>query len=161
MARGCLDECDGCGCSCDCGCMESIKTRRNFISASLAGILFAVGWCFLIDGTVMSNIDNKFQAIGVMSTIGLFMVNAVSNDQLSGGDMYDGGRCGPAAIKVWFIIGLVLSFGALIGACWVMAEYFRDEIPDNTYGGTALFLQNLLIFLASLIYKFGRTDESW
>jgi hypothetical protein len=59
-----------------------------------------------------------------MSTIGLFMVNAISTDQLNGSDMYTSGRCGSAAIKVWFITGLVLSFGSIIAACWAMALYY-------------------------------------
>ena len=32
--------------------------------------------------------------------------------------------------------------------------------PDVTYPGVAIFLQNVCIFLASIVYKFGRTEDS-
>jgi hypothetical protein len=38
---------------------------------------FALGWWFLIDGTVNDNIQKKHQAIGTMSTVGMFMYVAV------------------------------------------------------------------------------------
>ena len=33
--------------------------------------------------------------------------------------------------------------------------------PAHTYPGVAFFLQNLFIFLASCVYKFGRTEDMW
>ena len=37
----------------------------------------------------------------------------------------------------------------------------RTFIPTITYPGVAIFLQNFLIFVASLVYKFGRSEELW
>jgi len=37
----------------------------------------------------------------------------------------------------------------------------RTFVPTITYPGVAIFLQNFLIFLASLVYKFGRSEELW
>ena len=33
--------------------------------------------------------------------------------------------------------------------------------PSTSYPGVAFFLQNLFIFLASVTYKFGRTEDMW
>jgi hypothetical protein len=33
--------------------------------------------------------------------------------------------------------------------------------PKFTYPGVAIFLQNVLIFAASLVYKFGRSEDLW
>jgi len=37
----------------------------------------------------------------------------------------------------------------------------RTFVPTITYPGVAIFLQNFLIFVASLVYKFGRSEELW
>ena len=39
--------------------------------------------------------------------------------------------------------------------------YGRTFVPTLTYPGVAIFLQNFLIFVASLVYKFGRSEELW
>jgi hypothetical protein len=89
---------------------------------------------------------------------------------------------------MWFFVGFLLGFGSLIGAFWVLfGEYvFRGEPvypfgaellvanrrtiadpnagtfqPKATYPGVAIFLQNAFIFFASLIYKFGRSEDLW
>jgi hypothetical protein len=36
-----------------------------------------------------------------------------------------------------------------------------DFAPKSTYPGVAFFLQNLFIFLASVAYKFGRSEDMW
>ena len=33
--------------------------------------------------------------------------------------------------------------------------------PDVTYPGVAIFLQNSCIFIASLVFKFGRVEDNW
>jgi len=37
----------------------------------------------------------------------------------------------------------------------------RTFVPTITYPGVAIFMQNFLIFVASLVYKFGRSEELW
>lgn len=37
----------------------------------------------------------------------------------------------------------------------------RTFVPTLTYPGVAIFLQNFLIFVASLVYKFGRSEDLW
>ncbi|EGD76885.1 hypothetical protein PTSG_08232 [Salpingoeca rosetta] len=158
-SRGCLDE--GCeNCCTGCGeCCPALAQYRNPISSVAAGILFAVGWWFMIDGTVNDSIEDKHQAIGVMSTLGLFMVNAISAEMLSG-DVYTDGCLGTAGARVWLLLGLVMSFGSLIAATWVMIEQYIKQGQD--YAGACVFLQNSLIFISSLVFKFGRgSDSSW
>lgn len=42
---------------------------------------------------------------------------------------------------------------------------FPDETntfkPNYDYPGVAIFMQNALIFAASLVYKFGRAEDLW
>jgi hypothetical protein len=37
----------------------------------------------------------------------------------------------------------------------------RTFVPTITYPGVAIFMQNFLIFVASVVYKFGRSEELW
>lgn len=46
-------------------------------------------------------------------------VNTVSNGQVRG-DMYTDGCIGPYGARIWLFLGLMLSFGSLIGACWIL-----------------------------------------
>ena len=48
-------------------------------------------------------------------------VNTVTNGQVRG-DSYDGGCLGGFGAKIWFFLGLMLSFGSLIGACWILFD---------------------------------------
>jgi hypothetical protein len=56
---------------------------------------------------------------------------------------------------------------ALIGSCWILfGEYvmFNDEArktfnPTHVYPGVAFFLQNLFIFLSSLVFKVYQTQS--
>ena len=41
----------------------------------------------MIDATAVDNVEDKHQAIGVMSTVGLFMVNAISAEMINS-DLY-------------------------------------------------------------------------
>lgn len=76
--------------------------------------------------------------------------------------------------RVWLVIGLVMSFGSLIAAIWMAVLYIDDgthllhnlvhikltSSPGDSYAGICLILQNVLIFTASFIFKFGRGDTS-
>lgn len=87
------------------------------------------------------------------------MVNTVSNEMLNGTG-YDGGACGPSGIKIWLFTGFVLGFAAMIASVWLMiGEYTEDDGKQSQ--GIGLLLQNVMILLASLIYKFGRNEESF
>ena len=69
--------------------------------------------------------------------------------------------------KIWFFFGFLMGFGSLIGAGWILfGEYlFYDEqytnfAPESMWPGFAFFLQNLFIFISSVIYRFGRSEEN-
>ena len=104
----------------------------------------------------------------MFASISLFMVNAVRNSLLRG-DGYTDGCLGAVGARIWFFFGLMMGFGSLIGGCWILfGEYvYVSDNPNNTfrpestYPGVAFFLQNLFIFLASLLYKFGRVEDTW
>ncbi|XP_059087919.1 transmembrane protein 50B-like [Tigriopus californicus] len=146
----------------------NITERRNKLSSILAGLLFFLGWWIAIDAAVCYHDDmlNIFHICGVFGSLSMFMVTGVSNGQLRG-DSYTTGCIGMRGARVWFFIGFLMGFGALIGASWILfGEYLvRSEKntfhPKTTYPGFAIFFQNALIFFSCVIYKFGRSEELW
>lgn len=137
--------------------------RRNAVASVVAGILFSAGWWVMIDAAVVyakpEQLNPAFHTCGVFSTLAFFMINAVSNAQVRG-DSYESGCLGRTGARVWLFIGFMLMFGSLIASMWIL---FGAYVTQNTdvYPGLAVFFQNALIFLSTLIYKFGRTEELW
>ncbi|XP_065052447.1 transmembrane protein 50A-like [Rhopilema esculentum] len=150
---GCLDGIHCPHIEIDCG------EKRNQIASVVAGGLFFIGWWFAIDTAANDPLTNKtFHLCGVASTIALFMVNAVSNAQVRG-DSYEAGCLGQTGARIWLLIGFIMGFGGLIGACWVLfGAYVVTGVPDP-WPGVAIFLQNSFIFFSALVFKFGRTED--
>jgi len=160
--------------------MEWLQRHRNLITSVVSGVLFFTGWWLAIDAAVCYTDKNElrdvFHICGVFATISMFMVNGVSSATLENPDAYTDGCLGVRGARIWFFFGCLMGFGSLIGASYILfGEYIalsnkstegeEDGVntfnPTHTYPGVAIFLQNLFIFMASLIFKFGRSEESY
>lgn len=98
--------------------------------------------------------------LGILGTISLFMVNSVSQAQLNGDVGYSGGCMEARGARIWIFIGYVLGFAAIIAAIWVMVASFNSaDGKESNWPGVSLLLQNVCIFVSSLVYKFGRSDQ--
>jgi len=106
-----------------------------------------------------ADMNHAYHTCGVMATIAMLMVNTVSNSQITGDSSYEEGCMGGLGVKIWFFVGLMLNFGALIGACWILFEGYVVPGKAPMYPGVAVFLQNFFIFVASLLFKFGRSNQ--
>lgn len=95
---------------------------------------------------------------GVFSTLGFIMFNSISVSMIDN-DGYTDGACGSAGARVWLIIGLMMSFGGFIAGTWLMAAQYLEKSDRSDYAGVCLFMQNFLILLSSMVFKFGRTSE--
>ena len=85
----------------------------------------------------------------------------VSNGQIRG-EQYSEGCLGQQGARGWFFVGLILGFTSLISSSWILFEaYVIPPAVTNKWPGVGLFMQNLLIFLSSLLYRFGRSEELW
>ena len=54
-----------------------------------------------------------------MKIIFHFRINSVSNEQISGDGMTDG-FLGTRGSRAWFFVGMLISFGSLFAACWIL-----------------------------------------
>ncbi|VDN03130.1 unnamed protein product [Thelazia callipaeda] len=153
---GCLDQF-----SCD----INWDLKRNAIASCISSALFFMGWWLMIDTaaiyTPVGQWNNVYIVVTVCGTIAMFMVNAVSNSQIRG-ESFNESILGTKGSRLWLMLGFVFSFASLVAALWIMfADYVLVTGDHPTWPGVALFFHNFLIFMASLIYKFGRTEELW
>ncbi|KAK4884652.1 hypothetical protein RN001_000923 [Aquatica leii] len=138
-------------------------SRRNAIASMVSGFLFFVGWWVIIDAASVypGTVEAGYHMCGVVGTISLIMVNSVSNAQIRG-DAYEGGCLGPRGSRVWLFLGFVLGFASVIASCWILfANFVGSTVSTSQWPGVGLFLQNALIFISSLIFKFGRSEDLW
>uniref|UniRef100_T1DFB8 Putative plasma membrane protein n=1 Tax=Psorophora albipes TaxID=869069 RepID=T1DFB8_9DIPT len=136
--------------------------RRNIVSTLVASFLFFTGWWIAIDTASVhpKSWDFSYYICGILATISFFMVNSISNEMLHGGAAYTGGVLGESGIKVFLFIGFVLGFASIIAAIWIMiAEFAVNDDKMDKGPGYALLVHNIFIFMASLIYKFGRHSD--
>ena len=77
------------------------------------------------------------------------------------GDSYQEGCFGQTGARVWLFIGFMLAFGSLIASCWILFGVYVAPQKVPIWPGIAVFMQNLLIFFATLVFKFGRSEDLW
>ena len=123
------------------------------------GTQFFSGWWIIID--VGSRYDSEsfhgaFYLLGIFGTISFIIVNSISNSQLRE-DGYD--TTSPRAAKGCLLLGFIFGFSALTGSVWILIAEYASGKYANAYPGVALLIQNVLIFLGSLTFKFGRVEE--
>ncbi|ENN74538.1 transmembrane protein 50B [Dendroctonus ponderosae] len=140
------------------GCLWFEGNRKNAYASMVAGLLFFTGWWIIIDSETVhpGQIPAGYWMCGVAGTVSLIMVNSVSN-ALMRGDSYDGGCMGTRGARVWIFLGFVMGFAAVIASCSIMLTVYTNR--DLKSPGVALFLQNTLICIASILFKFGRSED--
>ncbi|CDW52378.1 transmembrane protein 50A [Trichuris trichiura] len=142
------------------------REKRNSIASIASGILFFIGWWIIIDvaAAYPSNTPEGFlhayYTCGVLSTISMIMLSSVSNSQVLGEAMSES-FLGTRGARLWLLLGFVIGFCSLIASIWILFSDFVVKDVEHQSRGVALFLQNLFIFLASLLYKFGRSEDAW
>lgn len=149
-----------------CGCCESLEIgeKRNLIASVVSGALFSTGWWVIINACITydkTELPDAVHACGAIATLAFFMVNAVANGQIRG-DMYSDGCLGTAGARVWLLLAFLLCFGALIGSLWILfGVYVVNTTQPSPNPGIAVFIQNFLLFSATMVFKFGRSEELW
>lgn len=141
---GCLDSVD-----CDCEFREKAaewcKKSRNFIASIIAGTLFGIGWWLIIDFAALYSepLYAAYFICGVMSTVGLFMVNAISTQQVTGtDDFYTEGCLGKRGARVWMFFGFLFTFGGLVGSLWILIQKFLVVAAENSGGNHCITTSN-------------------
>ncbi|PAA82158.1 hypothetical protein BOX15_Mlig032037g1, partial [Macrostomum lignano] len=147
---------------CDC---SAVRPYRNLISSILGGCLVSIGWWIMIDAAAgypsQSEMHHAVHTCGVLATVAVFMVNSISNGQVTGSDTYTDGCFGQNAARLWLFLGFILAFGSLIASVWILFGVYVGPQKSPMWPGVAIFLQNGFIFAGNMIFKFGRSEELW
>ncbi|KAI6202787.1 hypothetical protein M3Y94_00480600 [Aphelenchoides besseyi] len=152
---------------CCVACWTFLLIVNRFLLPSQINLLnnakkfFSLGIWLYIDtaaSTGKADWNNVYVLVTIASCIAMFMVNAVSNVHLQ--ESY-ASEPNPGA-RLWMMFAFILSFSSLVAALWLMfSDYVLRQGNDPKWPGVSLFLNNFLIFCASLVYKFGRTEENF
>uniref|UniRef100_A0A2K6UXY1 Transmembrane protein 50B n=1 Tax=Saimiri boliviensis boliviensis TaxID=39432 RepID=A0A2K6UXY1_SAIBB len=115
----------------ECECIDWSE-KRNAVASVVAGILFFVGWCSMIDAAVViprpEQLNHAFHTCGIFSTLAFFIINFVSSVQVRG-DSYESSCLGKTGAQVWLFIGFMLMFGSLIASMWILFGAYVTETP--------------------------------
>ncbi|XP_015781391.1 transmembrane protein 50A [Tetranychus urticae] len=139
----------------------NLSEKRNAVASIIAGVLFFTGWWIIIDVNSLFGSEDfslGYHVCGIFATVSLFMINAVSNGQVRG-ESYNTGFLGQKAARTWLFVGFVLGFSSIIAATWILFAAYVIPNKQVIYPGIGLFLQNILIFAGSLVFKFGRSED--
>jgi hypothetical protein len=100
------------------------EERAKAYGPMLSGALFGAGWWFWLDAVACNATGTRppfAQYIpGIIATVALVMTNCVQRDELAAYDPFDDGAFCRA--RFWLFMSYVVSFGALVGAVWVLAQ---------------------------------------
>lgn len=111
--------------------------------------------------------------------------------QMNGDIAFSGGCMEARGARIWIFVGFVLGFAAIIAAVWSMIASFSSEnsqyrtesihrsfsrqvsfhvtnfgitlfrFTEDSWPAISVLIQNIFIFLGSIVFKFGRTEEAY
>jgi len=140
------------------------RPQSETLLAYAAGFSFAIGWWLWIDANVYSHHTNDPVQVsgvhyipGIISTIGLIMVNLVSWSDLNGVNFLSDNVSAKA--RIWLLFAFVVSFAGLVVGVWMAVVHWFQGNPNSQYPGVALIVQNLLIFAGGAMYRFAKPSD--
>lgn len=149
-----------------CGFVERFanvpRMKINCAVVMIGGILFFSGWWIMIDLNVVypELISNKkvYYVPGVFATVAMLIVNMVPLNILRNTYMTND-RWRMLMATFLLFLGLVMAFGSLIGASYILIHDYLVNSSEHLWPGFAIFLQNFFIFASNLIIKFGTRND--
>ena len=121
-----------------------------------AGALLGAGWLLWVDALATSAVSGWLSVPGILSTLGLVLLNVVSWEAVTGeyaNPFQTDGASGVA--RCWVFCSLLLCFSGLITSIFLLVQ---QGAADATLVSCAW--QNGLIFASALLFRAGRTATS-
>lgn len=147
------------------GCLGVTSARIWFFFGFLLGFGSLIGACWILFGEYVTNdcyeIGTKYSAVRPLNST---IIDVVQNCQAA---CNENPKC---QYFSWLKTTDNCSLLEDKGGVSQEADYIsgpkacadgRTFVPTLTYPGVGIFMQNLLIFVSSLVYKFGRSEELW
>ncbi|KAJ3315758.1 hypothetical protein HDU76_002110 [Blyttiomyces sp. JEL0837] len=148
---------------------NKLPSRTQFVGY-LSGGLFAIGWWVFIDGVTFASTRDPALPIsirfddwlpGILSTLALIIVNLIDKETLNAEDFSYSGTNVACKARACAFIGVTMALGSLGGALAILSLKYimTGQSGDAFYFGIAITVQNVLIFLGSMILWFGRNSS--
>jgi heme/copper-type cytochrome/quinol oxidase subunit 3 len=90
--------------------------------------------------------------------IEFYRINSVNWSDVEGMGLYSMDDSNQKRIRIWLLLSGVVAFGSIFAAVWIaVAHWFTNEkTPFSNWPGVALILQNVLIFLSGITYRYAK-----
>ncbi|KAJ0392784.1 hypothetical protein P43SY_010591 [Pythium insidiosum] len=137
---------------------------KSRIGSYVAGLLFGIGWWIFVDGAASAAHNDSqipFNFIkylpGIGSSLAFFLLNSLDWEMMSADSMtYHDGDGVACKARTFVLLCVAMSIGALIGSIFVLTHTYVDNpFDESTWPGVAVLLQNVLIFLSTVVMRAG------
>jgi len=143
------------------GLIRFWEEKAKAYGPGFSGALFGAGWWFYVDAVTNSTTTIPFIQFlpGIIATLALIMINCIRRDELHEGyDAYDDGVFCRA--RSWLFVSYCVSFGAIVGAVWVLlSDYALKEDVQTVWPGVAGLFQVSLVLGSALLFFVSRTPS--
>jgi len=142
------------------------KPSQEMVFSYISGALFAIAWWIFIDATVYEKhigdtageLNGYYYIPGIASTIALVMINAISWNDLNDTGFLSGESVSSKA-RVWMLFSFIVAFAGICAAIWLgIAHWFQQNVMSD-WGGAALIIQNILIFISAMFFRFSKPEN--
>jgi len=164
----------------------SLGPRKREILVYLSGALFAIGWWFFLDATILSSHakpiedpNSPFDPVpvhvtfadwtpAICSTLGMIIVNLIDKQKLQGeGDdgAWEGSWGGGVTwrARLFLFLGFALMAGGLAGSVTVLViKYVIPNYPEG-FGinyGAANVVQSIAIMMSAIVLWLAQNSEA-
>lgn len=163
-----------------CSFLEIIFKDINYFVVCIAGLLFFIGWWLIVDANAqyaaIFNVCQVYHLPGVSATVALvskllkkitflffflqICTNIVPMELIYHSSSYSNKTCcTPCVAKICLFLFLMISFGSLISAFFILINDFILDQLTAQWPGYAICLQNVFIFTSSFLLRFGRKKD--
>ncbi|VDP71436.1 unnamed protein product [Echinostoma caproni] len=150
-------------------CFENceLENKRNFAASVVSGFIFALAWWILIDAAsryTHEEFPPAYHTAGVFGTIAFVLINLVPNSAVSISLLNDDLSSSPGRRRAAFFclfFSFVMIFSCVVAACWILFGGYVAAGKTPVWPGVAILMQNLLLCISSLVYRFGRKEVDY
>lgn len=124
---------------------------------TFSGMLFGFGWWFWMDAVLVNHVSKVEQFIpGIIATLAVLIMNLVTREDVSDYDPFDDDNIRRS--RFWLFISYVLSFGAIVGAVWMLLQDYalKQSEVESIWPGVAGVFQVSLVLSSGLVFFLSR-----
>uniref|UniRef100_A0AAR5PAL6 Uncharacterized protein n=1 Tax=Dendroctonus ponderosae TaxID=77166 RepID=A0AAR5PAL6_DENPD len=137
------------------------RLQFNLIISGLSSVLFFSGWWIIADSSVQSVMagNRLYYLPALVGTFAFFFTNIIPAHFFYDSLTYQTGCFSPNVARTYLLVCLMISFGCLIAAFYVLVNDFLLQPQNEQWPGYGVWLHNVFIFIASMLLRFARKHD--